>query len=103
MALISKLLVDMFKQWCTADPNLSCPEELRVTTSGGVVVACKSVRLAFNAKEYCCTGAYNSPQLCKPTAYSRFFKTGCPSAYSYAFDDGSLFTCIGRYYVIQFC
>ncbi|KAL7143458.1 hypothetical protein ABFS83_08G192000 [Erythranthe nasuta] len=87
---------------CTADLSPSCSEELRVT-SGGVVVACKSACVAFNAEEYCCTGAYNSLQLCKPTAYSRFLKTGCPSAYSYAFDDGSLFTCTGSYYVIQFC
>ncbi|EYU26305.1 hypothetical protein ABFS82_08G193300 [Erythranthe guttata] len=87
---------------CTADLNPSCPEELRVT-SGGVVVACKSACIAFKDEEYCCTGAYNSPQLCKPTAYSRYFKTGCPSAFSYAFDDGSLFNCMGSYYVIQFC
>ncbi|KAL8046681.1 hypothetical protein ABFX02_08G192712 [Erythranthe guttata] len=76
---------------------------LLAATSGGVVVACKSACVAFNAEKYCCTGAYNSPQLCKPTAYSRFFKIGCrPSAYRYAFDDGSLFTCMGSYYVIQF-
>ena len=31
----------------------------------------------------CCTGSYNSPESCKPSAYSRAAKRVCPDAYSY--------------------
>uniref|UniRef100_M8AYJ9 Thaumatin-like protein 1 n=1 Tax=Aegilops tauschii TaxID=37682 RepID=M8AYJ9_AEGTA len=39
-----------------------------------------------------------------PTAYSSVFKSACPRAYSYAYDDGSsLFTCNAVDYTIAFC
>ncbi|GFZ02774.1 pathogenesis-related thaumatin superfamily protein [Actinidia rufa] len=60
--------------------------------------------LAFNQPEYCCTGAYNNPNTCKPSNYSRVFKDSCPAAYSYAYDDSSsIFTCKGANYLITFC
>ncbi|KAJ4825554.1 hypothetical protein Tsubulata_036160 [Turnera subulata] len=89
---------------CAVDLNRSCPDGLQVKRKGSVV-ACKSACLAFNEPEYCCTGAYSSPTTCKPTNYSLVFKTACPSAYTYAFDDpSSLFTCNGgTNYLVTFC
>ncbi|EER88966.1 thaumatin-like protein 1b [Sorghum bicolor] len=96
---------------CAADLNAACPAELRVAGngSGAPAVACRSACEAFAAAEYCCSGAYASPATCAPTAYSRFFKAACPSAYSYAYDDAtSTFTCAaaaggGGGYDVVFC
>ncbi|KAK2392504.1 hypothetical protein P8452_29404 [Trifolium repens] len=89
---------------CVADLNGHCPAELQVTEEGGSVVACKSACAAFNTEEFCCTGEHSSPQSCSPTQYSEMFKTACPSAYSYAYDDASsTCTCSGAGYLITFC
>lgn len=89
---------------CLADLNERCPAALQVKWKGGVV-ACKSACFAFNSPQYCCTGSYGNPQTCKPTGYSRLFKTVCPRAYSYAYDDpSSIVTCSGaNAFSISFC
>ncbi|OAY34222.1 pathogenesis-related thaumatin-like protein 3.5 [Manihot esculenta] len=88
---------------CVSVLNKKCPGSLQLKWNGQVV-ACKSGCLAFEKPEYCCTGAYSSPQTCKPTNYSKVFKTACPKAYSYAYDDASsTFTCKGANYWIRFC
>ncbi|XP_077224048.1 pathogenesis-related protein 5-like [Tasmannia lanceolata] len=88
---------------CQSDLNLSCPPELQVVDSGKVV-ACKSACAAFNTDKYCCTGESGSPSTCSPTAYSQMFKSACPRAYSYAYDDASsTCTCSGTDYLITFC
>ncbi|XP_047979079.1 thaumatin-like protein 1 [Salvia hispanica] len=85
--------------------NKGCPDELAVRVGNGGVVGCKSACLALNQPQYCCTGAYSSPATCKPTRYSQIFKSQCPEAYSYAYDDQtSLLTCpTGNDYLITFC
>ncbi|GMJ12079.1 hypothetical protein like AT1G20030 [Hibiscus trionum] len=90
---------------CAFDINAVCPSELQVKGWGGDVIACKSACLAFNQPQYCCTGAYSSPTTCQPTPYSEIFKSKCPQAYSYAYDDKtSTFTCTGgTNYLITFC
>ncbi|KAK2994796.1 hypothetical protein RJ640_021028 [Escallonia rubra] len=90
---------------CVNDLNANCPAELRVTDSGsGSVVACKSACAAFNAPEFCCTGDYATPATCSPTKYSAMFKSACPTAYSYAYDDASsTCTCAGSDYLITYC
>ncbi|ERN17587.1 pathogenesis-related protein 5 [Amborella trichopoda] len=89
---------------CTADLRTTCPTELVLKGQSGQTVACKSACMAFNTPEYCCTGAYGSPTTCKPTKYSQIFKTACPDAYSYAYDDeSSTRTCTGSDYVVTFC
>lgn len=89
---------------CVSNLNQRCPHALQVMRRTGRVVACKSACLAFNAPQYCCTGAYGTPQTCKPTFYSRVFKASCPTAYSYAYDDPTgTFTCKGANYLIRFC
>lgn len=88
---------------CAADLNNGCPLELKVV-DGSEGVACKSACEAFGEPQYCCNGAYATPDTCKPSSYSQFFKTACPTAYSYAYDDGtSTFTCAAADYDITFC
>ncbi|KAG8377734.1 hypothetical protein BUALT_Bualt08G0063800 [Buddleja alternifolia] len=89
---------------CLADVNGNCPKELQVVDGGGAVVACKSACAAFNTPEFCCTGDHATPSTCAPTQYSRMFKSACPTAYSYAYDDlSSTCTCSGSDYFITFC
>lgn len=91
---------------CITDINLSCPKELQVDdgVGGSDVMACKSACDAFGDPAYCCSGAYGNPNTCKPSAYSQLFKTQCPRAYSYAYDDTtSTFTCASADYTITFC
>ncbi|KAL1143767.1 hypothetical protein V6Z11_A11G182500, partial [Gossypium hirsutum] len=83
---------------CAADLNGDCPSELKVV-NGSETVACKSACTAFGAPQYCC----ETTDTCKPTSYSRFFKSRCPTAYSYTQDDAnSTFSCFAADYVITF-
>ncbi|XVF35949.1 hypothetical protein REPUB_Repub19eG0015900 [Reevesia pubescens] len=85
---------------CVNDLNRQCPNELRV----GSGEACKSACEAFGTPEYCCSGAFATPDTCKPSVYSEMFKAACPRSYSYAYDDAtSTFTCTGADYTITFC
>lgn len=85
---------------CLVDLNRRCPNELMV--EGGV--ACKSACEAFGTPEYCCSGEFGTPDKCKASQYSELFKSACPRAYSYAYDDASsTFTCSGGDYTITFC
>ncbi|ESR48433.1 hypothetical protein CICLE_v10001885mg [Citrus x clementina] len=91
---------------CVVDLNAACPSELKVMTDGGSGgVACKSACEAFRQPQYCCNGAFSTPDTCKPSTYSQIFKSACPHAYSYAYDDkSSTFTCgSGPDYTITFC
>ncbi|PWZ45306.1 Thaumatin-like protein 1a [Zea mays] len=92
---------------CAGDVNAMCPADLRVVASSGSggVVACKSACSAYGSARYCCTGQYGTPATCRPTNYSQVFKSACPSAYSYAYDDtSSTFTCSGASsYDVTFC
>jgi hypothetical protein len=88
---------------CVCVCVVACPKELQVGIGGGVV-ACRSACEAFGQDQYCCSGAYATPTTCRPTAYSSVFKSTCPRAYSYAYDDGSsTFTCTAADYTIAFC
>ncbi|KAL5224951.1 hypothetical protein ABZP36_011590 [Zizania latifolia] len=95
---------------CLAELNGACPADLRVAASvsgaSSSAVACRSACEAFGSAEYCCSGAYGNPNTCRPSAYSEFFKSACPRAYSYAYDDStSTFTCAAGAtdYAITFC
>ncbi|XP_040366871.1 pathogenesis-related thaumatin-like protein 3.5 [Rosa chinensis] len=90
---------------CVVDLNGVCPKELQVTSAAGrEVVGCKSACGAFQEPQYCCTGAYATPETCKPSSYSQIFKNACPLAYSYAYDDKtSTSTCANANYTITFC
>ncbi|KAF8049519.1 hypothetical protein N665_2190s0006 [Sinapis alba] len=88
---------------CAVDLNGVCPTQLKVTVDG-VAVACKSACEAFGTLENCCSGAFGTLDKCEASEYSAFFKKACPTAYSYAYDDGtSTFTCSAADYLISFC
>lgn len=93
---------------CYTDINNICPSGMKLYGSGGVV-ACKNACLAFGRSEYCCSGSHNTPQTCPNFSYAQTFKSACPQAYSYAYDDQeSTFTCRGAggsqsEYDITFC
>lgn len=48
---------------------------------------CYSACAKYNHPADCCTGKYDSPNVCKPSLYSQDAKRVCPDAYSFAFDD----------------
>lgn len=88
---------------CEADLNFCCPYGL-VVKKEGKVVGCKSACLAAKSDRYCCTGEFASPKMCKPSVFALLFKTICPRAYSYAYDDSvGLRTCKATRYVVTFC
>jgi len=88
---------------CEANLNVCCPPALAMKMQGRVV-GCKSACLAAKSDRYCCTGEFATPKSCKPSAFSRLFKTVCPQAYSYAYDDSTgLKICKAQRYVITFC
>ncbi|CAM0904394.1 unnamed protein product [Alopecurus aequalis] len=92
---------------CAGDVNAVCPTDLRVISASGdgAVVAYKSACNAYGSARYCCSGDYGTPAGCGPTNYSHVFKSACPAAYSYAYDDASsTFTCSGAaVYDVTFC
>lgn len=88
---------------CEVDLNACCPSKFEEKRQGKVV-GCKSACLALKTDKYCCTGNYSSPRSCKPTLFSHIFKSICPHAYSFAFDDPtSLKTCRASRYLVTFC
>ncbi|MED6208527.1 Thaumatin-like protein 1 [Stylosanthes scabra] len=90
---------------CSNDVNKVCPQDFAIKGSDGSVIACKSACLALKKPEYCCSDSYGTPDKCPPNKYSVIFKSQCPQAYSYAYDDRtSTFTCsAGANYVLTFC
>ncbi|XP_016652326.1 PREDICTED: thaumatin-like protein 1 [Prunus mume] len=66
---------------------------------------CKASTCPANVNKGGCPPPNDKPATCPPTDYSKLFKTQCPQAYSYAYDDkSSTFTCSGRPdYLITFC
>ncbi|KDP36965.1 hypothetical protein JCGZ_08557 [Jatropha curcas] len=72
---------------CARDVNSDCPNELAVKgQSGNSVIGCKNACEVFNQPEYCCTESSSTPNTCKPTNYSMFFKNQCHQAYSCPYD-----------------
>ena len=83
------------QQWCPWDLQLNA----NTAPANGVYVypdtsiqrplfnPCYSACAKYSKPEDCCTGAYDSPNACKPSKYSNDAKKVCPDAYSFAFDD----------------
>ena len=91
---------------CIGDVIGSCPTELEVTTgTEGKRVGCKSACDALRLSIYCCDGTSSSPDKCKPSLYSNFYKNLCPQSYTYAYDDdtNTTYTCPSTDYQIIFC
>ncbi|KAL8536043.1 hypothetical protein ACS0TY_011614 [Phlomoides rotata] len=90
---------------CDADLRPNCPPELALK-SDGKIIACRSACDVFNKDEYCCRGEFNTPMACLATDYSRMFKTACPAASSYAYDNvTTIITCTASVtdYMVSFC
>jgi hypothetical protein len=84
---------------CVQDLNATCPQPL-IDQVNGVTIAC--------ANDECKVLGGNdaaSPDCKYPNQYTEFFKTACPTAYSYPYDDPtSTFTCKGENsYAVVFC
>jgi hypothetical protein len=77
---------------CRDDLLATCPERLKLRSphGHGPVIACKSGCQAFGTDELCCKNNYNSPQNCRASSYSKFFKNSCPSTFTYAHDNPTL-------------
>ncbi|KAJ7736257.1 thaumatin [Mycena metata] len=103
---------------CGVDLGPICPAALKGPfDSSGFPVGCKSACLVDSLagnngnSPNCCTGSHNTPQTCPNSGvldYS-FFKTNCPNAYAYAYDESSqsaLWTCAhskNAQYTVTFC
>uniref|UniRef100_A0A6N2L8E7 Osmotin-like protein n=1 Tax=Salix viminalis TaxID=40686 RepID=A0A6N2L8E7_SALVM len=75
---------------CRADLLATCPDELKFRSPAGGVAGCKSGCEAFRTDELCCRNHYNSPQTCRASSFSEFFKHACPATFTYAHDSPSL-------------
>ncbi|XP_075496786.1 osmotin-like protein [Primulina tabacum] len=75
---------------CRSDLLATCPNGLQLRTPHRNVVGCKSGCAAFGTDELCCRNHYNSPQTCRASSYSDFFKHACPDTFTYAHDNPSL-------------
>ncbi|BGP27081.1 hypothetical protein JCM10295v2_006043 [Rhodotorula toruloides] len=90
---------------CKKDINKVCPTELSVYDSShstvlGCLASCQLRALTPDPSNSpnCCSGAFNTPQTCpkQNVQYYEVFKSNCPDAYAYAYDESSgsaLWTC----------
>ncbi|XP_027362689.1 thaumatin-like protein 1b [Abrus precatorius] len=87
--------------WTGCAVNLeACPTDLKVMR-GSESVACKSTCQSFDNSKFCC----ETPEKCKSSSYSEFFKSRCPRAIVYTCDRAaSNFNCaFVDCYTITFC
>src|SRR3954469_14251622 len=93
---------------CSASVITSCPTDLRSGAS------CLSPCSRFNTDQFCCRGAFGTPQTCVVANWTAVAQTyvnnihaQCPREYSYAYDEnagGALQTCpTGSNFTITFC
>jgi len=103
---------------CPVDLGPTCPAPLvGPLDSTGFPVGCKSACDAGLVGDVpsnstnCCTGYYNTAATCLPSGveFYSYFKSNCPDAYTYAFDESSgtaLWTCdssLNSDYTLTFC
>ena len=92
---------------CNAAVKTNCPAGLR---SGDV---CLSPCTRYNTDQFCCRGAYGTPDTCNTSTWTAEAQTYlnnihnyCPYSYAYAYDEpsGALRTCpTGTSYNVTFC
>ncbi|CAO4374181.1 unnamed protein product [Caenorhabditis nigoni] len=89
---------------CVFDVNSECPPALSIKSSSGYTVGCKSGCLGYNTDQDCCRGAYGSPDKCPMTETTKIFKKACPGAFTYPYDNTTMFICLKpSSYTVQFC
>src|SRR5687768_11774800 len=93
---------------CSNSVLTNCPADLRSGTT------CLSPCTRYNTDQYCCRGAYGTPQTCIVSQWAASAQTYvnnihnyCPRQYAYAYDEvsgGALHTCAtGTNYTVTFC
>jgi len=100
---------------CPVDLGPGCPSALQGPfDSAGFPVGCRSACLIDNNptnSPNCCSGSYNTAATCPPSGvqYYDYYKSNCPNAYVYAYDESSgtaLWTCDSNLqadYIVTFC
>ncbi|KAI9360958.1 thaumatin [Pilaira anomala] len=92
--------------WCGAPAcgdMPTCPKELQLKVDG-IYVGCLSACSKFGNPEYCCSGAFGTPDKCPINKYAAVLKDECPDAYSFAYDDEkSLYQCRSSAYTVTWC
>ncbi|KAM7511336.1 LOW QUALITY PROTEIN: hypothetical protein LguiB_010211 [Lonicera macranthoides] len=81
---------------CILDLNEACSSKLKMMSSGGDEMACKSACDAFGDDQYYCNGTYITPSKCKPPNHSELFQKACPRAESYMFERTNFSVGLGR-------
>ena len=82
---------DDVERWCPWDLQLNPPTKPQdgiypypdTTIQRPLFNPCFSACAKYNKPPDCCTGRYNSPNICKPSEYSKEAKKVCPDAYSF--------------------
>ena len=84
---------------CAPNLNATCPQVLQDGVDGGVLACANDECKILGDNDA------SSPDCVYPNTYTEFFKTACPTAYSFPSDDPtSTFTCEGRNdYAVVFC
>lgn len=87
------------QRWCPWDLQLHPPTRPQdgiypypdTTIQRPLFNPCFSACAKYNQPPDCCTGRYNSPNICKPSQYSKEAKKVCPDAYSFGMSGFFLF------------
>lgn len=100
---------------CGVDLNPGCPDDrMKVRDQNGITIGCLSACQAnldgnHGNSGNCCTGSHSTPNTCpkQGVQFYNFFKSQCPDAYAYAYDESSqsaLWTCNRQAdYTVTFC
>ncbi|KAK9906011.1 hypothetical protein M0R45_000136 [Rubus argutus] len=97
-------LVDGFNVPIQLAPQGGSGECTATSCAGNINSVCPA-ELVMKGRSTVAPGDHGTPETCPPTDYSKIFKSQCPQAYSYAYDDkSSTFTCNGGpNYLVTFC
>jgi hypothetical protein len=84
---------------CAADLNATCPQPLQDEVDAQAIACANDECRVLGGNDA------SSPDCIYPNQYTEYFKTACPTAYSYPYDDPtSTFTCKGvNDYAVVFC
>ncbi|KAJ7065528.1 Osmotin thaumatin-like protein [Mycena amicta] len=100
---------------CPVNLNSDCPKRLQDLAHGDVAGCLSSCAANLdgdpNNSKNCCTGQYDTAPTCpnSTVAYYDYFKSRCPNAYAYAYDESSgtaLWYCSSDKkadYTVEFC
>ncbi|KAI5117114.1 hypothetical protein M0805_003667 [Coniferiporia weirii] len=76
---------------CPADLGADCPDELKHGDNGCLSACAANLDGDPQNSPNCCSGSHSTPQTCPSSGvqYYSHFKSGCPNAYVYAYDESS--------------